>query len=254
MRGACLFALGALLIAGQASPIIMRHDVPEKRFIEHAARYPAAVRIRLSNGAAGEGTLIAPRWVLTAAHVAAGVRPDDLVVADGKAYPVERMFMHPRFHKMAITDLPYDIALIRLKLAVTGIQPALLFDGREQVGSIVTIAGRGASGTGLTGPIRENGQLRAATNRVDKVEGTYLQFRFDRAGDPAVTEMEGISGPGDSGNAAFQEIDGKLYVIAVGSWQDTRPTKLVQGLYGVIEYYVRVSSYHDWIVRTMRNN
>ena len=79
-----------------------------------------------------------------------------------------------------------------------------------------------------------------------------LQFRFDRPGDPAITELEGISGPGDSGGAAFQEIDGKLYVVGVSSWQDTRPTGRKQGLYGVIEHYVRVSSHYDWIMRTLR--
>ena len=122
-RAGPLWALAAGLPC-VSTAIVMRHDVPEQRFLELAARYPAAVSVRPEDRWYAEGTLIAPRWVLTA-------------------------------------------------------------------------------------------------------------------------------GPGDSGHAAFQEIEGKLYVIGVGSWQDTRPTNRVQGLYGVIEYYVRVSSYYDWIVRTM---
>ena len=247
------FMLGASLLPRESQSIVMRHDVPERRFHDLATRYPAAVSVQPASGWGAEGTLIGTRWVLTAAHVAAGLGPAGLVVAGDKSYLIERVFIHPKWHEMTLADMPYDLALVRLNLAVPGIEPALLFNGREQAGSIVTFVGRGASGTGLTGPERENRQLRAATNRVDKVEGAFLQFRFDRPGDPAITELEGISGPGDSGGAAFQEIDGKLYVVGVSSWQDTRPTGRKQGLYGVIENYVRVSSHYDWIMRTLRD-
>src|SRR4051812_5956397 len=230
----------------------MRHDIAEQRFLELARRYPAAVSVRPANGDNAEGTLIAPRWVLTAAHVASAVGSGDLVVAGGKSYRVERVFIHPEFHELAMADLPYDIALIRLEVAVTGIQPVLLYNGREQVGSVVTFVGRGGFGTGTAGVRGEDGRLRAATNRIDAVTDKDLQFRFDGPGDEHATELEGISGPGDSGGAAFQEIDGKLYVVGVSSWQDTRPTKRVQGVYGVIEHYVRVAPHYEWLTRTMR--
>jgi hypothetical protein len=243
--------LAACCLPHQALPIVMRHDVPEQRFIELARKYPAAVSVRPANGWGAEGTLIGPRWVLTAAHVAEGLGADAFVEAGGKSYLVERVFIHPEWQQMTMADLPYDLALLRLKLAVPGIEPALLFNGSERPGSVVTFVGRGASGTGLTGPQRENRQSRAATNRVDKVEGAFLQFRFDGPGDPAITELEGISGPGDSGGGAFQEIDGKLYLLGISSWQDARPTGRKQGLYGVIENYVRVAHHHEWLTRTM---
>ena len=246
-----MLALVACCLPRQALPIVMRDDVPEQRFIELAKKYPAAVSVRPATGWGAEGTLIAPRWVLTAAHVAAGIGPGGFVEAGGKSYPIEQVFVHPEFHEMKMADLPYDIGLIRLKLPVPGIEPALLFNGREQVHSIVTFVGRGASGTGLTGPERENRQARAATNRLDRVEGAFLQFRFDGPADAGITALEGISGPGDSGGAAFQDIDGKLYVIGVSSWQDARPTGRKQGLYGVIENYVRVAQHYEWLVRTM---
>jgi len=230
----------------------MRHDVPEQRFLELATHYAAAVHVRPANGDNAEGTLVASRWVLTAAHVASAVGPDDLIVAGGKSYQVERVFIHPDFHELVMADLPYDIALIRLKRAVTGIRPVLLFSGHEQIGSVVTFVGRGGFGTGATGVRGEDGRLRAATNRIDAVTEKDLQFRFDAPGDEHPTELEGISGPGDSGSAAFQEIDGKLHVIGVSSWQDTRPTNRVQGAYGVIEHYVRVAPHYEWLTRTMR--
>jgi hypothetical protein len=242
----------ALVISLQAPAIVMRHDMPEQRFLELASRYPASVNVRPANGDNAEGTLIAPRWVLTAAHVASAVVPGDLVVAGGKSYRVERVFINPGFHELRFADMPYDIALLRLELAVTGIRPALPFNGLEQPGSIVTFVGRGGFGTGIAGLRGEDGSVRAATNRIDTVTDTDLQFRFDKPGDEHVTDLEGISGPGDSGGAAYQQIDGKLYVLGVSSWQDTRPTHRVQGLYGVIEHYVRVAPHYSWIMQTLQ--
>ncbi len=231
----------------------MRHDVAEDRFLDLGSKYPPAVSVRpadASRGLGGEGTLIAPRWVLTAAHVAVGVGPDDLVVLGDRRVLIERVITHPDWHRMA--DVKQDVALIRLRSAIQDVRPALLFSGSEVVGSVVIFVGRGAYGTGVTGVRGEDRRLRAATNRISKVDGPFLQFRFDSPDDAAATPLEGISGPGDSGGAAYQRHDGNLYVIGVSSWQDTRPTGRVEGLYGVIEHYVRVSYYYAWIMETIR--
>ena len=241
----------AALVSFHASAIVMRHDIAEQRFLDLATRYPAAVEVRPGNGDYAEGTLIAARWVLTAAHVASAVAPGDLVVAGGKSYQVEQVFIHPDFHELVFKDMPFDIALIRLRLPVTGVEPASLFVGQELADTVVTLVGRGGFGTGMVGLRGEDRRLRAATNRIDAVTDSDLQFRFDKPGEEHVTELEGISGPGDSGSAAFQEIGGKLYVVGVSSWQDTRPTGRVQGRYGVIEHYVRVAPHHSWLTQTM---
>src|SRR5678816_4203921 len=60
-------------------PIVIRHDRPDSAYVRLGARYPAVVQI----GRAGDGTLIAPDWVLTAAHVAAGVNPERALVRVG---------------------------------------------------------------------------------------------------------------------------------------------------------------------------
>lgn len=66
-----------------------------------------------------------------------------------------------------------------------------------------------------------------------------------------VTKLEGISGPGDSSGPAFIQM-GETYALAgISSAQSTRATGGVEGLYGVTEYYTRVSSYVDWIEGTI---
>jgi hypothetical protein len=245
-------AVVGLLAWREATPIVRRHDVPDARIAELAARFPAAVNVRptdASLGFGGEGTLIASRWVLTAAHVAATVNVGDLVVAGGRSYPIDRVVVHPEWRQIA--DLKRDLALVRVRFDVGGIEPVRLFEGEEAVGTVVTFVGRGGFGTGVAGVRGEDRHLRAATNRLDGVDEAFLKFRFDAPGDPHVTALEGISGPGDSGGGALIEQGGKVYVLGISSWQDTRPTKRVQGVYGVIENYVRVSIHRDWILRTM---
>jgi hypothetical protein len=122
---------------------------------------------------------------------------------------------------------------------VTGVVPARLYTDADEVGLAVTFVGRGGTGTGLTGPVEEDLSLRAATNRVES-----LVFDGD---DADVTELEGISGPGDSGGPAFLEREGVLYVVGVGVGQNARPTNGRRGHYGVLEFYTRVSTFAGWI-------
>jgi len=76
--------------------------------------------------------------------------------------------------------------------------------------------------------------------------------RIDEPGHAEVTDLEGISGPGDNGGPAYVERDGVLYVIGVSSAQDARPAGGKQGHYNVLELYVRVSHYAKWIEDTIR--
>jgi hypothetical protein len=252
-----VFCLLACLVSTSVQAIIIRHDRDKQRFLNLGKRYPSTVTLRRTdgqNGLGGEGTLIAARWVLTAAHVATDLGPDDLVEVRGKIYRIKQVVCHPDWHKDA--DMPTDIALVQLAEPVTDVVPARPYSGTDEEGMIATFVGRGGIGTGLTGPVTEDRRIRAATNRVESTrdvfpalakhaEGSQLRFRFDAPGDPHVTPLEGISGPGDSGGPAYIKLRGVLYVIGVSSGQDNRPTR--QGRYGVFEYYVRVSHFSNWI-------
>jgi Trypsin len=260
----CLF-VG--LVPSMSQAIVVRHDRDIKLFIQLAREFPSTVMLRHVNSAdgyGGEGTLIAPGWVLTAAHVATDLGPGDAVTVDGHIHRIQRVVIYPDWHQDA--DMPVDIALVQLDEPVADVEPARIYSGSDEEGMIATVVGRGQRGTGLTGPIPKEGLIMAATNRVESTldvfpgtdargqypaEGFQIRFKFDAPGKPNVTELEGISGGGDSGGPAYVKRDGVLYVIGVSSGQDRRHLKV--GTYGVFEYYVRVSHFAGWIRSVVGN-
>lgn len=250
---ALLAAICASIIAAPVLAIAVRHDVDDSAFIELAQRFPAVAAVRCADGSCGlgaESTLIDPRWLITAAHVAASLKRGDPAEIGGAVYPIERVVLHPDWHGEA--DIRVDVALVELAWPVTGIVPAKVYDGVDEVGMVAFFVGRGGTGTGLTGYVSEDGRIRAATNRVETViDDSMLRFRFDAPGDPDVTELEGISGPGDSGGPAFVERNGALYVIGVGVGQNAGPANGQRGHYKVLELYTRVSAFAGWIRSTL---
>lgn len=243
--------MASLLLASQVEAIVMRHDRDEQAFIDLARKFPATATLHNSTNRgvlAGMGTLIHPRWVVTAGHVADYLAPGDLAVLGGKTYEIEAITKHPDWRGAhSWENLRTDIALIRLRTAVADVVPAKIYTGSDEAGMSVTFVGMGSFGTGLTGPVAETPTMRAATNRVEETDGSFLQFRFDAPDDPGTTPLEGVSGEGDSGGPAYIERDGVVYLIGVGSAQDSRPTGKKIGHYGVLEYYPRISHFAAWI-------
>jgi hypothetical protein len=260
-----LALLALTMLTTPADGIVIRHD---RRDAVHRtlAEVPQAVELSTTGGA-GLGTLISPAWILTAAHVAQHKRPEQRVAVGDSSYSIVEVIEHPAFD---LHPIRHDLALVRLDRPVVGIEPARLYEGDDEVGMDVLFVGSGDFGTGLTGPEARDRIRRGATNRVVRADSLWIAFRFDApddggrvwadtTGNPVramgaprgITYYEGISGPGDSGGAAFVETDSTLWVIGVSSWQDTAPTGRVQGLYGVYEHYTRVSTHLPWIRETM---
>jgi secreted trypsin-like serine protease len=82
---------------------------------------------------------------------------------------------------------------------------------------------------------------------VDEATDYWLKLRFDAPGDLRTTVLEGVSGPGDSGGPAFCGEGAGVLLAGVSSGQSSRAAGGLPGRYGVVEYYVRVSRYIDWI-------
>jgi Trypsin len=236
------FLVLSAALAHPAGAILIRHDRSDEDYRALGDGFPSVGKVIPD----GEATLVAPEWVLTAAHVAQGVLRGEGMVRFGKVeYPVVQVEIHPDWRRGES-----DIALMRLDRPAVGIEPAGLYARRDEVGKIVTFVGRGDYGTGETGPGTQDGVLRGATNRVERATDAWVVFHFDAPGELS-TRLEGISGPGDSGGPALVEVKGKLCTLGVSSGGDTPAGGGKVGTYGSREYYVRVSSYLDWIEETL---
>jgi len=234
-----------LLVAESTHAIIRRHDRDDTRYLELGAQHTSVTRL---GGAAA--TLIDPRWMITAAHVAANLSPFDRSVRfNDKAYAIEGVVRHPKWRPRA-RQTSVDIALIKLAEPVEGITPAGIYDQKDEQGKSVVFVGPGMYGDGITGPQQDDGKRRAATNTVAGTIDNYITFKFDAP--PDATELEGISGPGDSGGPALVEVDGRFFVIGVSSANDDAgaagPCRYLS-----TEYYARVSTVAEWIRTTMKS-
>ncbi|MGD2108134.1 MAG: trypsin-like serine protease [Phycisphaerae bacterium] len=224
--------------------IVIRHDREDRKAIELAERFDAAGQILPDGGC----TLIAPNWVATAAHVAQQASAESLQVRFGdKSYKVEQVVIHPK-GKSVNPGMPpeVDLALLKLTEPAERIEPAAIYREKDELGKTVVLVGYGDVGDGKQRPRRSDGKRRAATNVIDDAGPLRIMMKFD--GPPGGTDLEGVSGPGDSGGPALIEKGNRLYLVGVSSAaMNGRP-----GRYGVIEVYTRVSSFADWIDRTIR--
>ncbi len=241
-----LFVFSLLSVPAQG--IVIRHDREDKEYRKLGENHPnVGSFVPVGNGAC---TLIHPRWVITAAHVGAGVSPFHRTIRFGdQDYLVERVVLHPTWGGGESLKT-IDMALLKLASPVTGIKPAKLYQKTDEVGKTVLFVGWGDTGNGKTGPQERDEVLRGATNEVDSEKGGWMTFLFDAP--PAGTPNEGISGPGDSGGPAFIEEGGTYFIAGVSASNEPASEGDGPCRYGSREYYPRISKAYDWIVGTMK--
>ncbi|MDP5188467.1 hypothetical protein ORJ03_00960 [Rheinheimera baltica] len=139
---------------------------------------------------------------------------------------------------------------MKLTLPVSDVEPINMYTGENEVGEIITVYGRGATGNGLTGEAPDTKSLRVMNqfqNIVQSAEGSWIVFTFDKPENALA--LEGMHGSGDSGGASVIFKEGSSFLVGLSSWQlghgDISTFK--GGLYGATAYQVRVSNYYDWI-------
>lgn len=261
--------LPALLAASTAAhAVVIRHDVDDSKYRIPASEAPALVDMP----GEGHGVLIAPQWVVTAAHTMP--HPADLkqVRINGAPRDVERVVVHAGYKTppqalveqamasgeavliLVLVASSDDIALIKLAQPVTDVAPAPLYRGDDEPGKRVQIVGKGATGTGATGhdPTGPNRtELRRAFNTITSAHERWFCYVFDAP--PTALPLEGIGGNGDSGGPAFVEVDGEWRLAGMASWKflqgDVRTAR--PGRYGQTSCNVRLSHYRAWLEGVM---
>jgi hypothetical protein len=231
--------------------MIIRHDRRNRESLVDPCKWPAITTFFRGNGAA---SLIAPTWLLTAAHVARTLpagRPFSVELAE-KRYALARVVLHPAYDpawEQAEEDEvgeTADLALGELATPVVNVEPYALYTSTDEVGQQCLLLGAGQYGDGLRGARGNDPQLRRATNLVAQADAWWLKFRFEAP--PDGTYLEGVCGNGDSGGPAFLQAQDRLLLAGISSWQ--RQGGKPPGLYGCIEHYTRVSRFLDWIYAT----
>ncbi|GAA4764831.1 hypothetical protein GCM10023219_06980 [Stakelama sediminis] len=268
-----------------ASAIVRRHDVPDARYRIDPQAIPALADLPYE----GHGALIAPSWVVTAAHAVRYMKdyPKDwFVTIHGKRRAVAHIIVYPGFeaaalawqamfkplfdktssfdsvawmkqYKAAMANMR-DIALLELKDPVSDVRPMPFYTGSAEVGQVAQIFGKGATGTDQTGApanAPHRGALRRAENRITDAHGPWLRYVFD-CGSRALP-LEGVIAGGDSGGPVLIKVDGKWMLAGVthgldGSSADVAATRagiFKQGVCGQTFASTRISFFTKWITR-----
>jgi hypothetical protein len=234
--------------------MIIRHDRSDRDSLVDEEQWPALTSFFRGHGGA---SLIAPTWLLTAAHVAQDI-PTEVrlsVALAGKRYPIARTLLHPAYDREWRAgdeddgNTTVDLALVELEAPVEDVLPFALYDRSDEQGQEVLLLGRGEFGNGIRGARGTDRALRQATNRIDEADDCWLKLRFDAP--PDGTFLEGVCGRGDSGGPAFIQEHHRFLLAGISSWQQTGGDRPL-GLYGCIEHYTRVSCFIDWIQSTCR--
>ena len=279
-----IYILLIAFLAPGANAVIKRHDVDVVHY--QVNKVPDFFIDMPFQGAA---VLIDKHWLLTPAHVIYTYMYDynnKPIMLHGIENEIADVIIHKDFKRiegdwskgdpsklMAHMNNTHDIALVKLKRAVTHIKPINLYQYNNEVGMEFTGFGRGAIGTGIIGEIdesqgpsliayfgyqitkffsdwaftQEDYQLDNYHNVITEAENQWLRFTFEQ-GDKALP-LEGIFGSGDSGGAAVIYRNSKPLLIGFAVWReiDDDFENHVHGKYGSTGVLTRVSYYNDWI-------
>lgn len=250
-------AMAVGLMVDTAGAVVIRSDQSDSLYTSLGAssEYSSVGRFdgtTTSSGFLASGTLIAPSWVLTAAHVVDNATSLTFTIG-GHQYYGDRMVSNPGWNR----DLwaGYDIGLVHLSTPVPNVTPALRYAGSAELKQVGTMVGYGKTGTGNTGGTTLDGQKRGAQNAIDQVLNSRLLLSdFDNPrsrssgslGSSDPQPLEGLIAPGDSGGGIFINSGIGTYLAGVNSFVGSHDGLTDSG-YGDISGYTRVSTFNQWI-------
>jgi secreted trypsin-like serine protease len=213
----------------------------DTKYIEYGSKFHSVLPISCFDGVGvsnGSAVAIEPNWIITAAHVVQGSSMWSVKI-NNKKYEIKKIFIHPEYKEDVFGN--GDIALGYLEEQLELDHYPDLYESRDEVGKLCSMAGWGLTGTFNTGVKISDGRRRGGSNFVDKIEKNVLICSPSRK-NGKLTELEYLICSGDSGGALF--IDSKLAGIhssVLG--YDGKP----DSTYGDESTHSRVSSYIPWI-------
>jgi secreted trypsin-like serine protease len=208
------------------------------------------------------GTLVAPNWVLTAAHcvdnftVQNNANNVDVIAGtvkydkDGERMDVEKIIVHPNWNR---TQFDFDAALLKLKAPAKSVKPVAVIapTGNVPDGSSLRVSGWGAiseSGPGSTQLLFVDVPTvsTAECNKPESYGGRVTAQMFCAG----LRDGGKDSCQGDSGGPVISALtaSGAPELVGIVSWGEGCARRLKYGI------YTRVTTVSQWVSDTMKGN
>jgi V8-like Glu-specific endopeptidase len=218
---------------------------PQKRdneYIEYGNRHKCVVKIAGSQNDGlnffASAVIIEEQIILTAAHIAKDTKHAHIVFED-KTINIGFFIIPEEYDENKIGGNGYDISIGYLKNKVNLNFYPELYNEEDEINKICSISGFGITGNFDTGAKICDGQKRAGSNIIQKIEDELL---ICSAQDSPQTQLEFIISNGDSGGGLF--INQKLAGINSSIYSKSGVLNSNRNTFSM---HTRISRHYRWI-------